>query len=123
MKSIMADVAAARAAIPSITAEELEEIIENDDVLIQTGGFVGVDGDDQSYTGLERAGNIRIGKGSSPLLELRDEAKSIETEVAEKMRARESGIEKCAVGIFSMEMSRTSSRSRPSKRFWPATFG
>ena len=34
MKSIMADVAAARAAIPSITAEELEEIIENDDVLV-----------------------------------------------------------------------------------------
>jgi arsenite oxidase large subunit len=39
-------------------------IVENDDVLIQTGGFVGVDGDDQSYTGLERAGQIRIGKGS-----------------------------------------------------------
>ena len=40
---------------------------------------------------------ISIGKGSSPLLELRDEAKSIETEVAEKMRARTSGIERCAV--------------------------
>ena len=36
----------------------------NDDVLIQTGGFVGVEGDDMSYTGLERNGHIRIGKGS-----------------------------------------------------------
>ncbi|MFQ5557034.1 MAG: hypothetical protein ACE5GB_05950, partial [Acidimicrobiales bacterium] len=40
---------------------------------------------------------IRIGKGSSPLFELRDTAKSIEEEVAERMRACASGIEKCAV--------------------------
>ncbi len=37
--------------------------IENDDVLIQTGGFVGVAGDDHTFTGLERAGNIRVGHG------------------------------------------------------------
>ena len=39
-------------------------LIENDDVLIQTGGFVGVEGDSQTFTGLEKAGQIRIGKGS-----------------------------------------------------------
>ena len=38
--------------------------IENDDVLIQTGGFVGVEGDDLTYTKLEKKGLIRIGKGS-----------------------------------------------------------
>ena len=37
--------------------------ITNDDVLVQTGGFVGVAGDDLSYTGLERAGLIRVGRG------------------------------------------------------------
>jgi len=40
---------------------------------------------------------IKIGKGSSPQLEMRDEAKPIETEVAEKMRARASGLEKVKV--------------------------
>lgn len=39
-------------------------LIQNDDVLIQTGGFVGVRSDDQTYTGLERAGLIRTGSGS-----------------------------------------------------------
>lgn len=39
-------------------------LIENDDVLIQTGGFVGVEGDSQTFAGLEKAGQIRIGKGS-----------------------------------------------------------
>lgn len=34
MKSIMQDVAAAKAAVKTITAQELEEIIENDDVLV-----------------------------------------------------------------------------------------
>ena len=37
--------------------------IENDDVLIQTGGFVGVDLDDLTYTKLQQKGLIRIGKG------------------------------------------------------------
>ncbi|MFQ5843731.1 MAG: transcription elongation factor GreA [Planctomycetota bacterium] len=40
---------------------------------------------------------IRLGKGSSPLLELRDRAKPIETEIGDRMRARNSGIEKAAV--------------------------
>jgi transcription elongation factor GreA len=40
---------------------------------------------------------VRLGKGSSPLLELRDKAKTIEQEVVEKMQARTSGIEKVAV--------------------------
>ncbi|MCZ6574005.1 MAG: hypothetical protein O7C98_12675, partial [Planctomycetota bacterium] len=40
---------------------------------------------------------IRLGKGSSPLLELRDRAKPIETEIADRMRARASGIEKASV--------------------------
>lgn len=38
--------------------------IENNDVLIQTGGFVGVESDSQSFTGLDKAGKIRVGKGS-----------------------------------------------------------
>ena len=37
--------------------------IENDDVLIQTGGFVGVDNDDFTFTKLQEAGLIRIGRG------------------------------------------------------------
>lgn len=37
--------------------------IVNDDVLIQTGGFVGVEGDDLSFTKLEASGNIRVGRG------------------------------------------------------------
>jgi transcription elongation factor GreA len=40
---------------------------------------------------------IRIGKGSSPLLELRDKAKPIEVEVAEKMRAHSSGLEQASI--------------------------
>jgi len=36
--------------------------------------------------------DIRIGKGSSPLMELRDKAKPIEVEVAEKMRALADGL-------------------------------
>ncbi len=40
---------------------------------------------------------IRIGKGSSPLLELRDQAKSIEQEVVDRMQARTSGTEKVVV--------------------------
>ncbi|MHC4222995.1 MAG: GreA/GreB family elongation factor, partial [Planctomycetota bacterium] len=40
---------------------------------------------------------VRLGKGSSPLLELRDKAKSIEQEVVEKMQAHTSGLEKVAV--------------------------
>jgi arsenite oxidase large subunit len=39
-------------------------VVENNDVLVQTGGFVGVDMDDLSYTALEKAGHIRIGKGA-----------------------------------------------------------
>ncbi len=38
--------------------------IENDDVLIQTGGFVGVDGDDLSFTKLNERGLIRVGRGA-----------------------------------------------------------
>ena len=38
--------------------------IENDDVLIQTGGFVGVDGDDLTFTKLQEKGLIRIGRGA-----------------------------------------------------------
>ena len=40
---------------------------------------------------LLRDPNVKIGKGSSPLLELRDEAKTIEQEVAEKMQAVAAG--------------------------------
>ncbi len=39
--------------------------IVSDDVLIQTGGFVGVDGDELSYTKLEEAGLIEIGNGET----------------------------------------------------------
>ncbi len=38
--------------------------VENDDVLIQTGGFIGVEDDDLSYSALEKAGHIRIGSGA-----------------------------------------------------------
>lgn len=38
--------------------------VESDDVLVQTGGWVGVEEDDFSYTGLEKAGHLRIGKGA-----------------------------------------------------------
>ncbi|OGX37960.1 MAG: arsenite oxidase large subunit [Omnitrophica WOR_2 bacterium RIFCSPHIGHO2_02_FULL_52_10] len=38
--------------------------IENDDVLIQTGGFVGVEDDDLSFTRLNEQGLIRVGKGA-----------------------------------------------------------
>ena len=37
--------------------------VVNDDVLIQTGGFVAVDADDNSFTRLEQQGLIRIGRG------------------------------------------------------------
>lgn len=40
---------------------------------------------------------IKMGKGASPLLELRERALSIEDEVSEKMAARASALEKCAV--------------------------
>jgi arsenite oxidase large subunit len=35
----------------------------NNDILIQTGGFVGIDSDDMSFTSLEEQGKIRIGQG------------------------------------------------------------
>lgn len=38
--------------------------IDNDDVLIQTGGFVGVEDEDLSFTQLMKNGLIRIGRGS-----------------------------------------------------------
>jgi arsenite oxidase large subunit len=38
--------------------------VENDDVLVQTGEWVAVEEDDFSYTKLEKAGHIRIGKGA-----------------------------------------------------------
>ncbi|MFQ5693287.1 MAG: molybdopterin dinucleotide binding domain-containing protein, partial [Nitrospinota bacterium] len=38
--------------------------VENDDVLVQTGGYVGVDGKDLSFTGLMKAGRIRVSQGS-----------------------------------------------------------
>lgn len=38
--------------------------IENDDVLIQTGGFIGVEDDDLSFTKLQKAGHIRVGSGT-----------------------------------------------------------
>ena len=38
--------------------------VASDDVLVQTGGFVGVESDDLSYTGLEKGGHIRIGNGA-----------------------------------------------------------
>ncbi|MDA2934118.1 arsenate reductase (azurin) large subunit [Acidobacteria bacterium AH-259-D05] len=38
--------------------------IENDDVLIQTGGFVGVESDDFTFTKLQERGLIRIGSGA-----------------------------------------------------------
>ncbi len=37
--------------------------VESDDVLVQTGGFVGVEDGDLSYTGLEAKGLIRRGRG------------------------------------------------------------
>ena len=38
--------------------------IENDDVLVQTGGYMPTDEDDRSFTALEKAGHIRKAKGS-----------------------------------------------------------
>ncbi|MBT3820458.1 MAG: molybdopterin-dependent oxidoreductase, partial [Nitrospinaceae bacterium] len=38
--------------------------IENDDLLIQTGGYVGVDGKDLTFTELLKAGNIEKSKGA-----------------------------------------------------------
>lgn len=38
--------------------------MSNDDVLIQTGGFIAVDKTDNLYTNLEKNGHIRIGQGS-----------------------------------------------------------
>jgi arsenite oxidase large subunit len=43
------------------SGDEVE--IVNNDVLIQTGGFVGEEPKDLSYSELEKAGHIRIGKG------------------------------------------------------------
>ena len=40
-----------------------EIIVENDDVLIQTGGFIAVHQDDNLYSNLEEQGHIRIGRG------------------------------------------------------------
>ncbi|MHC4957321.1 MAG: transcription elongation factor GreA [Planctomycetota bacterium] len=40
---------------------------------------------------------VRVGKGSSPLLELRDTEKAIESEVVEKMQAHTSGLDKASV--------------------------
>lgn len=37
--------------------------VESNDVLVQTGGWVGVDDEDMSYSSLEKAGHIRLGKG------------------------------------------------------------
>ena len=45
-----------------IESGDLVEIVNND-LLIQTGGFVAVDDDDDSFTGLWSKGLIRIGKG------------------------------------------------------------
>ncbi len=50
------------AAPRGITTGDLVQI-ENRDVLIQTGGFVGVESDDLSYSSLEKQGQIRIGHG------------------------------------------------------------
>jgi len=38
--------------------------IENDDVLVQTGGFIAVDANGHSYTRLEEEGLIRVGSGA-----------------------------------------------------------
>ena len=38
--------------------------IENDDLLIQTGGYIGVDGKDLTFTELMKAGNIEKSKGA-----------------------------------------------------------
>ncbi len=40
-----------------------EVIIENDDVLIQTGNFIAVNSDDASFTQLVKNGHIRVGRG------------------------------------------------------------
>ncbi len=50
------------AAARGIESGDLVSII-NDDVLIQTGGFIGVEDGSQSFKGLEEAGLIRIGTG------------------------------------------------------------
>ncbi len=38
--------------------------VENDDLLVQTGGYLGVDGKDLTFTELEKAGKIEKSKGS-----------------------------------------------------------
>ncbi|MBI2923868.1 MAG: arsenate reductase (azurin) large subunit [Planctomycetes bacterium] len=38
--------------------------VENDDVLIQTAGFVGIESEDLSFTALDKAGRIRVGRGA-----------------------------------------------------------
>ncbi len=38
--------------------------VQNDDVLIQTGGFIGVEEADTTLAGLQKAGLIKIGSGS-----------------------------------------------------------
>ena len=38
--------------------------IENDDLLVQTGGYIGVDGKEQTFTELMKAGKIKKSKGS-----------------------------------------------------------
>ena len=38
-------------------------VIENDDVLIQTGGFIAVNQDDNSFSKLHEQGHIRVGSG------------------------------------------------------------
>ncbi|MDE2928259.1 MAG: molybdopterin-dependent oxidoreductase, partial [Acidobacteriota bacterium] len=38
--------------------------IENDDLLVQTGGYIGVDGKEQTFTELMKAGRIKKSKGS-----------------------------------------------------------
>ncbi|MHC4952621.1 MAG: transcription elongation factor GreA [Planctomycetota bacterium] len=51
----------------------------------------------KSKKALLRDPAIRIGKGSSPLLELRDEEKTIEDEVVDRMKALMDGHQKCAL--------------------------
>lgn len=63
----------ADAATRGIESGDFIEIV-NDDVLVQTGGFVGIDDDDLSFTKLQERGLIRVGRGNMQAVAIVTEA-------------------------------------------------
>ncbi|MEM7315001.1 MAG: molybdopterin dinucleotide binding domain-containing protein, partial [Planctomycetota bacterium] len=51
-----------------------EVLLVNDDVLIQTGGFIAVHQDDATFTRLEEQGHIRVGRGEMKAVAIVTEA-------------------------------------------------